>query len=118
MFHAPAPYSGSSRSLISASLGHPPSALLHPHCISVLAEAAAKPEWSSLHDIDISLHQLALSRAIDEASFDALLISSPDIRSRALVLSCAILHAGDWLNSSAFGLIPLNINFTCPCTTG
>ena len=66
MFHAPAAYIASlqqSRSIISAILGRPPIAPLHlSHCVSALAEAAAKPEWSSLHDIDIPLHQRALSR--------------------------------------------------------
>ena len=118
MFHAPAAYIGSlhqSRSLVSAILGCPPRAPLHlPQCISALAEAAAKPEWSSLHNIDIPLRQHALSRAIDEATFDALLTSSPDTRSRALALSCAIPHAGDWLNvvpSSALGLHLLDREF-------
>ena len=62
---------------------------------------------SSVHDIDIPLSQRCLSRAIDEASYSALLASAPDGRSKALALSSAIRHAGDWLfvvPSSALGL--------------
>ena len=67
-----------------------------------------------LHDIDIPLYQHTVFRAIDKASFDALLNSSLDILSRALALSCAILHAGDWLNvvpSSVLGLHLLDDEF-------
>ena len=51
--------------------------------------------------------QHCLSCSIDEASFDALLASAPNTRFKALALSSAIRHAGDWLNvvpSSALGL--------------
>ena len=100
MFHAPAAYIGSltqSKSLMAGIQGHPPvSPALLPQCISALAVAVSRLEWSSLQDIDVPLHQCALSRIIDEASFDLLLDSAPDIRSRALALSCAIPHAGDW----------------------
>ena len=44
---------------------------------------------------------------IDEATHSYLLDSAPDSRSRALALSTAIPHAGDWLNvvpSAALGL--------------
>ena len=39
-----------------------------------------------------------MSHSIDEASFQLLLSSAPSTRSRALVLSSALPHAGDWLN--------------------
>ena len=111
MFHALAAYIGSlqqSHSLISSILEHPPaSSSLLPGCISALSEAAGRPEWLSLQDVDVPLHQRALSRSIDLASYEALLDSAPDSRSKALTLSCSIPHAGDWLNvvpSSALGL--------------
>ena len=118
LLHAPAAYIGSlqqSQSLISGILGHPPvtPVLLH-HCISALAVAACKLEWSSLQDIDIPLRQRVLSKVIDEASYDTLLDGAPDTRSRALALSCAIPHAGNWLKmvpSSALGLHLLDCEF-------
>ena len=116
MLHAPAAYVGSlhqSNALIADILGHPPATFAHlSQClaalaIATLAIATARPEWSSLQDVDVPLRQHALSRVIDEASFDAVIDSAPDTRSRALALSSAIPHAGDWLNvvpSSALGL--------------
>ena len=78
---------------------------------------AARPNWNSLEDIDIPLTQKALSRAIDEATFDHLLASAADTRSKALVLSTSIPHAGDWINvipSQALGLHFLDRKF-CGC---
>ena len=109
--HAPAAYTSSflqCRSLISQILGHtakPPVQLTE--VIGSLARAAARPDWVSTQDIDVPPTQHCLSRAIDEASFDALLASAPNTRFKALALSSAIRHAGDWLNvvpSSALGL--------------
>ena len=121
MLHAPAAYVGSlhqSNALIADILGHPPATSAHqPQCLVALANAAARPEWSSLQDIDVPLRQHVLSRVIDEASFDALIDSAPDTRSRALALSSAIPHAGDWLNvvpTSALVLHLLDREFR-PC---
>ena len=79
--------------------------LTNPHIsLVLLAKAAARPEWCSYHEIDVSPVQHCLSHAVDEASFSALLVSSPDT---TLAVSSAIQHAGDWLNvvpSSALGL--------------
>ena len=86
-------------------------------CDVALANAAARPEWSSLQDIDVPLRQHVLSRVIDEASFNVLIDSAPDTRSRALALSSAIPHADDWLNvvpTSALGLHLLDREFR-PC---
>ena len=58
-------------------------------------------------DIDVPLCQRTLSHTIDEASHADLLSRAPDTRSKALALSSAIRHAGDWLNavpSRALGL--------------
>ena len=66
-----------------------------------------QPNWISLEDIDVPRRQHSLSREIDEAIFKSVLDSAPDTRSRALALSTAIPHAGDWLNvipSPALGL--------------
>lgn len=66
MFHAPAAY------ICSLHQSHPPVSPVHlPHCIDALAEAACRPEWSSLQDIDFPLCQCLLSRVIDEASYDS-----------------------------------------------
>ena len=51
-----------------------------------------------MNDIDVPVTQHSLSRAIDEACFDALLASAPNTRSKVLALSSSIQHAGDWLN--------------------
>ena len=94
--------------LISDILGHSPS---HPpyfnSSLSSLHVAAAKPEWAEVDGINVPLTQHNLSRAIDEASLNSLLVSASDTRSRALALSTSIPHAGDWLNvipSPALGL--------------
>ena len=70
-----------------------------PYSLQSLARAAGRPDWESIQDIDVPPFQQSLSRAIDEASFDALLASAtPPPPSKALALSTAIRHAGDWLN--------------------
>ena len=65
------------------------------------------PGWISTEEVDVPLRQRPLSRKIDEATYNSLLYSAPDIRSRALALSTALPHAGDWLMvvpSSTLGL--------------
>ena len=90
MLHAPAAYVGSlhqSNALIADILGHPPATFAHlSQCLAALVIATVWPEWSSLQDVDVPLRQHALSRVIDEASFDALIDSAPDTCSRALAL--------------------------------
>ena len=91
------------------------------HFPSALAHASANR--ASIQEIDVPLVQHHLSRAIDEASFRALLASAPDVRSRALALSSGIRHAGDWLNGVGCLLLPLVFifmkgNFDCACSTG
>ena len=52
-------------------------------------------------------HNATSHTHIDEASFDVVLATAPNLRSRALALSSAIRHSGDWLNvipSTALGL--------------
>ena len=113
--HAPAFFIGSvhpSESLICDILSVPAPTLNHlPQTICALSEAAGRPDWSN---IDVPLQSHSLSHAIDDACFTALLASSPDIRSRALALSTAIPHAGDWLNvvpSPCLGLHLLDSEF-------
>lgn len=69
-------------------------------CCPLLAQHAARPDWVSHQDIqvDTPLSQRSLSAAIDQATFSSLLSQAPDTRSRALALSSAIPHAGDWLS--------------------
>ena len=59
--------------------------------VPALALAAEMPEWLSIEDIDVPLVQKNLSHNIDEASYNSLVASAPDLRSRALALSTAIL---------------------------
>ncbi len=84
--------------------------------ISALAEAAERPDWVSLEEIDAPLRQRPLSYCIDEAVINQLLQSAPDARSKALTLSTALPYAGDWLNvipSSTLGLHLQDKEFRC-----
>ena len=109
--HVPAAFIGSlcqASSLVAGILGYPPEASIHlPSAISALANAAGKPEWASIRDINVPLRQRTLSHTIDETSHADLLCRAPDTRSKALALSSAIRYAGDCLNvvpSRALGL--------------
>ena len=101
--------------LISRVLGQTPNESSHlQSTFLALVHNAARPNWHSLEDIDIPLTQKALSRAIDEATFEHLQASVADTRSKALVLSTSIPHAGDWINvipSQALGLHFLDQEF-------
>ena len=76
--------------------------------IAALADAADRPDWSCLEEIDVPQQQGPLSHAVDEAAFNHLLNTSPSCsHCRALALSSSLSHAGDWLNvipSLALGL--------------
>ena len=116
--YAPAAFIGSihqSESLISDILGHPTKAPLHlPNAINALARVVARPDSIFAESIDVSLRSYSLSHSVDEACFSLLLESSPDVRYRALALSSALPHAGDWLNvvpSSALGLHLMDCEF-------
>ena len=92
--HAPATYISSiaqSQVLVDKILGrvYQPSSHL-ASSISSLAEAAERPEWVSLGEIDTPLRQCPLSYCIDEAVYQLLLTSAPDTRSRALALSTSL----------------------------
>ena len=108
--HAPAAFISSvvqSGPLVSSILNRLTAVLLG-NSVAQLAAAANHPEWTSLDNIDvIIIQQSTLSRAIDQALFDSVYAQSPDARSRAILLSTSIRHAGDWLNvvpSPALGL--------------
>ena len=116
--YAPAAFIGSlvrCQDLISRVLGQTPNESSHlQSTFLALVHNAARPNWHSLEDIDIPLTQKALSRASDEATFDHLLASAADTRSKTLVLSTSIPHAGDWINviaSQALGLHVLDREF-------
>ena len=118
VLHAPAAYISSiinSLDLVSQILGYTPNLpLALPSAISSLARSARMTSWCSLEDIDVPLQQKTLSRLIDEACFNTLVESAPDVRSRALALSSSLPHAGDWLNvipSPALGLCLLDQEF-------
>ena len=72
--HAPAAFIGSlirCQDLISRVLGQTPIESSHlQSTFLALVHNATRPNWHSLEDIDIPLTQKALSRAIDEATFD------------------------------------------------
>ena len=97
-----------SESRVSDILGHPVKAPLHlPYAINALAKSVARPDWISVESIDVPLRSHSFSHSIDDACFSFLVESSPDIRSKALALSSALPHAGNWLNvvpCSALGL--------------
>ena len=101
--HVSAAYIGSlvqTRTLITRILGHTPAPSPHmDNAVSALADAAKRPDWSSLDEIDVPCRQHPLSRCIDEAAYQQLLDSAPDTRSRALALSSALPQAGAWLNT-------------------
>ena len=69
-----------------------------PSAICALAQAAARPVWDSIQDINVQVIQCCLSHAVDEAQYVTLLADAPDSRARALALSSSIPHAGDLLN--------------------
>ena len=102
VLHAPAAFIASnsnSQPLIRRILGlsPPPSPHLNA-AVTALAEAATRPNWTSLDVIDVPLRQKSLSHSIDEAIKQRLLSTAPTIRSHALSLSSGLPHAGDWLN--------------------
>ena len=109
--HAPAAFISSltqSRPLVARILGHAPEASHHlTPALSDLAAAVRREDWLTIENVDVPLRQHLLSRCIDETSFNLLVSGAPNTRSKALALSTAIPHAGDWLNvvpSKALGL--------------
>ena len=116
--YAPASFIGSihqSEVLVSDILGHHAKAPQHlPNAINALARVVARPDRISAESIDVPLRSHSLFHSVDEACFSFLFESSPDVRSRALALSSALPHAGDWLNvvpSSALGLHLMDCEF-------
>ena len=118
--HAPAAFLASvsrCQTLVGKMLGHVPDPSPHTGTTVVaLSSAASRPDWKELGDIDVPLRQHSLSSAIDEALHQRLLSSAPSTRARALALSSALPHAGDWLNgvpSAALGLLLQKQEFRC-----
>ena len=110
--HSPAAFLGScfqAAPLVSSILGHEVPTI-SPHlqeAFESLSSCCSDRNWLDIEDIDVPLRQRCLSRVIDEHLYASLLSSSPDPRSRALVLSSSIPHASDWLKvvpCSALGL--------------
>ena len=110
--HAPTAYVGSraqASALVAEIRGGVPVPLNDlSGSIAALADAADRPDWSCLEEIDVPQRQGPLSHAFDEAAFNRLLNTSPSSSCfRALALSSSLPHAGDWLNvipSPALGL--------------
>ena len=99
--HAPAAFIASSAQfaeLVGRMLGQPPRQ--SPHLAQALADlssSASRPDWQQLEDIDVPIRQHHLSRAIDDVLHHQLTTAAPSTRARALALSTALPHAGDWL---------------------
>ena len=109
--HAPAAFVASStraEELVGRMLGHSPRHSPHlAQALAALSTSASRPNWQQPEDVDVPGRQRHLSLAIDEATHHQLMSSAPSIRARALALSTALPHAGDWLNgvpSAALGL--------------
>ncbi len=118
--HAPAAFLASCSQAgppVEQILGLSPSpGILPESVVPALASAAARSDWRVPCDIDVPLHQRTLSHAIDEATFQQLLVSAPTTRSRALARSSSLPHAGDWLNvipSTSLGLHLHDHEFRC-----
>ena len=75
------------------SLSPPPICLL----LFLLHSVVGHTDWSSFEDMDFIICQKTLSQAIDQFSYQSLLSSVPDDRSRALALASSVPHSGDWL---------------------
>ena len=108
--HAPAAFLASScvsQTLVRKMLGHDPGPSPHnSSTMAALSAAASRPDWVSLDEIDVPLHQHSLSVIIDEAVYQQLLSSASSTRP----------HAGDWLNgvpSAALGLLLHVQEFRC-----
>ena len=88
----------------------PPASCHIMSTLQVLISGSGRDERCSIDSVDVPLKQrthCTLSKVIDQASFNRLLDESFDTRTKALALSTAIPHAGDWLHavpSSALGL--------------
>ena len=99
--HSSAAYIGSitsSQPLVSEMTGRPIAGLTHlPEAFRTYSVSSQHPEWSSPDAFEFPLFQRHLSRAIDQSTFDLLLSDAPTTRAKALALSSAIPHAGDWL---------------------
>ena len=98
--HAPAAFLGaicSVRSLVDDMCheSFPPSYM--SSAFSLLHSVVGHSNWSSFEDMDFIICQKTLSQAIDQFSYQSLLSSAPDDRSRALALASSVPHSGDWL---------------------
>ena len=103
-----APWS-SPEHMVTRILGRDPGTPQHlDSTVCALAEAAARPDLVSVKEIDVPCRQRCLSQCIDEESDQRLLDSASDIRFRALALSSALPHAGDWFNIIPFTALGLH----------
>ena len=63
--------------------------------LAALSSAASRPDWQSLEDIDVPLHQHSLLFTIDKTLFQCLISSASSTHVCALAFSSALPHAGD-----------------------
>ena len=83
-----------------------------PHssdALLLLASVVDRPDWASIEDIDVPVHQHHPIWAINQARFESFVQKAPDVFSRALALSSSIRHAGDWLFMCSWIFSTLNI---------
>ena len=118
--HAPAAFLDStlrSRSLAECLAGCSMPLSAHVEdALTSMAQAAGRPDWVSLDQLDCPLRQRALSAAIDTANHHQLIETAPTTRFRALALSTSLPHAFDWLNvapSRSLGLSLQDREFRC-----
>ena len=118
--HAPAAFLDStlrSRSLAECLAGCSMPLSAHVEdALTSMAQAAGRPDWVSLDQLDCPLRQRALSAAIDTANHHQLIETAPTTRFRALALSTSLPHAFDWLNvvpSPSLGLSLQDREFRC-----
>ena len=108
---------GQSKEVVSGILGCSPPPSRHlVSALQDLVSGTGRDEWYSIEDVDVPLRQRARYKVEDQAYINHLLHQAPDTRARALALSIAIPHAGDWLHvvpSSTLGLHFHDQEFRC-----
>ena len=88
-----------------------------PHSSSVLSAitvAATRSDWQLVNNVDVLLRQRPLSKTITKSQHHCLILSTPTMRAKALVLFTSLTHACDWLNvepSPSLGLHLLDCKY-------
>ena len=83
----------------------PPLPLATLGAVTDLAHSYQPPSWSLLEDIDVHYDRRSCRNALTRQ----LPVAAPDIRLRALAMSLAPPHPGDWLNATPSRALGLHI---------